>query len=331
MIRANEKTDQIAGKLIAYLRDELNDSTIEYDSPLTQLQGGFETYIYRFKLNGVQKELSRPLILRLYPQSYGTINAIWESTIQNVLAGEGYPVAQAYFTCTDMPVLGGAFFIMDFLPGKPMITAPIEAIPGILGKAHAALHGIDPEPLIKSLNEQGIDENQCRLNNRFDSLQNIANELSWIRDGVDWLMENRPPEPERLAVCHGDFHPLNILIQDGKITGVLDWPTFLIADPALDIANTIVVTTIPSKHLASTVEQDFSSVDWEMTAELYLDAYRSQRLLDSTHLDYYRVMRSVNALIQGFEGQKIWQHPLIVKDLIEFIQKVTEIRITMPD
>ncbi|NQU14358.1 MAG: phosphotransferase [Desulfobacteraceae bacterium] len=331
MIRANEKTDQIAGKLIAYLRDELNDSTIEYDSPLTQLQGGFETYIYRFKLNGVQKELSKPLILRLYPQSYGTINAIWESTIQNVLAGEGYPVAQAYFTCTDMSVLGGAFFIMDFLPGKPMITAPIETIPGILGKAHAALHGIDPEPLIKSLNEQGIDENQCRLNNRFDSLQNIANELSWIRDGVDWLMENRPPEPERLAVCHGDFHPLNILIQDGKITGVLDWPTFLIADPALDIANTIVVTTIPSKHLASTVEQDFSSADWEMTAELYLDAYRLQRLLDSTHLDYYRVMRSVNALIQGFEGQKIWQHPLIVKDLIEFIQKVTEIRITMPD
>ena len=327
----NEGIDQISERLIAYLRDEFNDSMIDYDSPLTQLQGGFETYIYRFKLNGVQKELAKPLILRLYPQFYGTRNAIWESTVQNVLAGEGYPVAQAYFTCTDMSILGGAFFIMDFLPGKPMIMAPIETIPEVLGKTHAALHSIEPEPLIKSLSEQGIDKNTCRLSNRFDWLKDRASKLPWIRDGVDWLIKNRPPEPERLAVCHGDFHPLNILIQDGKITGVLDWSNFLIADPALDIANTIVVTTIPSKHLASTVEQDFSSVDWEMAAELYLDAYRSQRLSDSTHLDYYRVMRSVNALIQGFEGQKVWQHPLIVKDLIEYIHKIAGIRITMPD
>lgn len=212
-----------------------------------------------------------------------------------------------------------------------MITAPIETIPEVLGKTHAALHGINPEPLIKSLSEQGIDKNTLGLSNRFDWLKDRASKLPWIRDGVDWLIKNRPLEPERLAVCHRDFHPLNILIQDGKITGVLDWPGFLIADPALDIANTIVLTTIPSKHLAYTVEQDFSSVDWEMAAELYLDAYRSQRLLDSTHLDYYRVMRSVNAFIQGFDGQKVWQHPLIVKDLIEFIHKITEILITMPD
>ena len=39
MIQINDKnTAQIAGKLITYLRDELNDSTIEYDLPLTQLQ-----------------------------------------------------------------------------------------------------------------------------------------------------------------------------------------------------------------------------------------------------------------------------------------------------
>jgi hypothetical protein len=56
MIHPNEeKTDQIAGRLIAYLRDELNDSTIEYDSLLTQLQGGFETATYQFQLKGVQK------------------------------------------------------------------------------------------------------------------------------------------------------------------------------------------------------------------------------------------------------------------------------------
>lgn len=70
MIHLNGKTDRIAGKLIAFLRDELNDSTIEYDSPLTQLQGGYETATYQFQLKGVQKELNKRLMLRLYPEFY---------------------------------------------------------------------------------------------------------------------------------------------------------------------------------------------------------------------------------------------------------------------
>jgi len=321
--------DQISQKLLAYLKDELDNSTLDYDSPLTQLQGGFETRIYRFKLNGVQQELARPLVLRLYPQFYGTGNAVWESTAQSVLVGQGYPVAQAHFVCTDMSILGGAFFIMDFLPGKPMISQA-ETVPQVLGKTHAALHSIDPEPLIQSLRERGIDKNTYRLSRRFDWLKDRADKLLWIRDGADWLIENRPPEPERLVVCHGDFHPLNILVQDGKVTGVLDWPNFVIADPAFDVANTILLTTIPFKHIASMLEQDLSFVDWEMAAEMYLAAYRSHRPLDGAHLDYYKVRRSVDALIQGFEGQKVWQHPLIVRDLIEYIHKITQIRITMP-
>jgi aminoglycoside phosphotransferase (APT) family kinase protein len=64
------------------------------------------------------------------------------------LAKEAYPVAKAHLICTDKSVLGGAFFIMDFLSGTPMMAAPIEAIPMILGIAHAALHSIDPGSFI---------------------------------------------------------------------------------------------------------------------------------------------------------------------------------------
>ena len=145
-------------------------------------------------------------------------------------------------------------------------------------------------------------------------------------------MQNRPSEPGRLAICHGDFHPLNILIQDGIVTGVLDWPGFLIADPALDIANTILLTTVPFKHLASSLlGPNFASADLERASQLYLDAYRAQLPLDITNIDYYRVRRSIHALIEGFRGHQVWHHSLIVKDLIELVHKATEIRITMPD
>jgi aminoglycoside phosphotransferase (APT) family kinase protein len=324
----NEEVDRVSEKLIAYLRDQLNDPMIGYESPLTQLEGGFETHIYRFELKGAQKEFARPLILRLYPEYSGIGGAVWESIVQNVLAAEGYPVAKAHMLCIDMSILGGAFFIMDLLPGTPLVTAPLETIPELLGRTHAALHSIDPKPLIKSLAEQGIDESMCRLDNRFEGLKDKASKFPWLRDAADWLIEYRPPEPEQRALCHHDFHPGNILVQGGVVTGVLDWPGFLIADPALDVANTTLLVSIPFKHLASTLGLDFSSVDWKSFEQEYLDAYQAEKSLDESHLDYYRVMRCVKALTEGSEGQTVWLHPPILKDLLDNIHSVTGIQIT---
>lgn len=318
----------IAEKLIAYLRDKFKNPHIAYRAPLMQLQGGYETSIYRLTLRGVGDELSQCLVLRLYPLFYGTHRALWESTVQNVLAREGFPVARAHIVCTDMSILGGAFFIMDYLSGQPLMMAPPDTVPALLGKTHAALHSIDPQPLIRTLQEQGIDDSGYSLNSRFDLLKEKARTLPWIREGVRWLIEHRPPEPECLAVCHGDFHPLNILVEDGTVTGVLDWPGFAITDPAFDVANTLVLTTIPAKHLAVSWE-GFSSVDWDAVAEGYVSAYRLHRHLDSTNVAYYRVRRCVAALIEGVEGQKVWQHPLIVNDLIGYIHHITGIQITI--
>jgi hypothetical protein len=81
-----QDVNTLADNLISYLRAKLGNPTIDFASMLTQLQGGYETATYRVELDGVPDELSRPLVLRLYPQSHGTGNAIWESTVQNVLA-----------------------------------------------------------------------------------------------------------------------------------------------------------------------------------------------------------------------------------------------------
>jgi len=329
MNNISKDTDLISKKLIAYLKDVFKSPEIEYNSLLERLQGGYETSTYRFQLKGVAEEISKFLVLRLYPQFYGTQNALWESTVQNVLAGEGYPVAKAHFVCTDMAILGGAFFIMDYLPGQLLLSANPETIPDLMGKTQAELHKIDPQPLIQRLKEQGVSEYSYSLNSRFDWLKDRASKLPWIREAVGWLIDHRPPEPRRLAVCHGDFHALNILVDGGKVSGVLDWPGFAITDPVFDVANTIVLTTIPAKHLTASME-GFSSVDWDGVVALYLSAYRAEKPLDSTNLDYYQVKRCTMALIQGFEGQKVWQHPLIVADLIGYIHEITGIPIQVP-
>jgi aminoglycoside phosphotransferase (APT) family kinase protein len=325
-----QDVETLSDRLISYLRAELGNPALDLGSPLSRIPGGYETATYRFTLDSAPSELSGTLVLRLYPEFYGTRNAIWESTVQNELIGEGYPVAQVHIVCTDMSILGGAFFIMDHLPGQLLAVAPPESVPELLGEAHADLHNIDPTPLIKALDDKGIAEYDYRLSSRLDWLGDKAEALPWLRRAVTWLLEHRPPEPEHLSVCHGDFHPLNILYADGKVTGVLDWPGFTVTDPVFDVANSIVIITIATKHLAASMD-GVPSADWDLMADVYLAAYRARRPLDETNLDYYRVRRCLMALVQGVEGQKIWQHPLIVGDLLAFILDITGIQIVVPD
>jgi aminoglycoside phosphotransferase (APT) family kinase protein len=322
--------DRFNLKLLTYLRKQLNDGQITFKTEPAQVHGGFETQIYSFQLKGTPEELNHPLVLRLYPEWYGTGNAIWESTIQNVLKEEAFPVAKAYFLCTDLSILGGAFFIMDYLPGKPMVMAPMESVPVLLGKNHALLHQIDPEPLVSAIHAAGLDRDVLFAGFRFEAFKKRASEFPWLRQVVEWLVENRPAEPSQLVICHGDYHPLNILVEDEKVTGVLDWSGFLIGDPAIDIGNTLVLITIPFKHVAPTLGFDFSNVDFQEVADIYLQAYQSEKPVDQTHLDYYQVNRCTNALIEGAQGQPVWQHPPIIRDLLAYIDSITGIRIQLP-
>lgn len=321
---------KIEDKLIVYFRNKLQNSMIGYDEPLIPLEGGCETQMYRFKLKGAPKGLSIPLVLRLYPQVYSTRNAVLEKTIQNVLAEEGFPVAHVYFICKDMRILGGSFLIMEFLYGNLMLTSPFELIPDMLADAHANLHKLKPDQLINSLHEQGIKD--FRFSHNFDRIFDKYRKYTWLQPGIEWLKENRPDDEDHLVICHGDFHYLNILISEEKVSGIIDWSCFLIANPALDIANTIVIITMVSKHLLPSAIKSFSSVNWEIFAQKYLNAYQKYNpLMNIKYLSYYMVRRCFEAIMQGIEGQKALQHPLIVKEMIKYIGSTTGIHIPIPD
>lgn len=318
--------DQIAGKLITHLKSVYPDYNLEYAVPLTQLKGGIETATYQFQIKGGPQELNQPLILRLYPEKRGAEDAVWESSVQNALSIRGYPVARAHNICADKAILGGAFYLMEFLPGQPLWNAPFDTISDLLGKTHADLHKIDPEPLVQSLRKQGFNENWFHFRTDFFAALIMAakdGQLPWTRAMLDWLQQNRPPEPEQMAICHGDFHPLNILLQDGKVSGVLDWH-LSIADPVLDVANTIRLISMVQHFSIPGAE----AIDWEAFIQKYLAAYRSQLPLDLTHLDYYRVLQNLVFIFDNGDRQAL-QIPSLIKATLEFIHKVTGIQITI--
>lgn len=309
--------DRISSRLLAYLRDQLDDPRLEIVSTPQAILGGNQSSVYRFELAGARDDLSKPLVLRLNPREDPAAIA-WQGPLQNALAREGLPVPRVHFVGTDRSILGGPFLIMDLLHGEPLIRFP-GILHQTLGRAHAELHGVDPGFLIRALNEQGVPDARYRITSQVEWLRDRSIRAPWIRDGLGWIVENRPPEPSALALCHRDFHALNVLVQDGTVSGILDWGGLLIADPAFDVANTIMLLTIPGRHLMGS--------DAKLRAEPYLASYRSHRPLDDANLGYYGVLRCLTALVRGFLGAPIYQHPRVVEDLAAYVREISGVEI----
>jgi len=55
--------------------------------------------------------------------------------------------------------------------------------------------------------------------------------------GLDELLDRAAalPPPEPLAVCHGDLHFRQLLVDGGHLTGIIDWVDVCRSDPGVDL------------------------------------------------------------------------------------------------
>jgi aminoglycoside phosphotransferase (APT) family kinase protein len=66
---------------------------------------------------------------------------------------------------------------------------------------------------------------------------------------MEWAGPVEPALRERLlggaphpaALLHLDYHPLNVMTDGARVTGVLDWPNARVGDPRADLARTVVL------------------------------------------------------------------------------------------
>lgn len=320
-MRSYYNSTDIEDKLLSYLRSELDNPHIAFISAPTPVTGGFDTIIYRFQIKGAPEELSRPLVLRVFARDPNPYRALFESVVQNALASSGYPAPRAFFTCNDVDTFGASFMIMELMPGHPMFEEPENAIPKMLAKSHLHLHSIDTGPVRDAVMSAGIERKYVSFEWRLRWLkERIETEgHEWLFRGLRWVDENRQGQPERLAVIHGDFHPLNILVDDGRVSGVLDWSGFLLADPAYDIAVTRVLGTVAAPS------------DWLQMVRLYYDHYQDERPVDAEKVEYYEAFRCLWALLEAAEGHSGWSQPEVMRRLSDRFEKITGVMIHLPN
>jgi len=301
-----ELTDaDFSERLIALLRRELHVPSLTYAEPPVRLTGGFDTLIHRFTLNTPPNGWSGPLVVRLYRDAEGPARARFERVVQVVISAQGFPAPRPILSHDEVGRVGGAFIIMPCIPGRTMMAAMMgpEIFRSIaaLAAMHVALHALDPAALVESLESAG-----CPL----ESLDS-SRLLEWLRSeigraglhalvpGLEWLERSRPIERSRV-ICHGDFHPLNILVKRGKVTGVVDWSAGFvrISEPEYDVGATSALIALGPVDLPGPL-MPFANAARRWIVSRYLRAYAQQRPLDPERLRYYEALRLLAFLTEA--------------------------------
>jgi aminoglycoside phosphotransferase (APT) family kinase protein len=358
---------EVADRLLALLRTELRKPDLTFAEPPTRVIGGFDTMIYAFRLRGAAEEWSQPLILRVFRLHDDPKQARREGAVQTILAQLGYPAPGVLLTCEDKDAFGGAFIVMERLAGRMMLADVFKPsrlyfllprilidIPRILAETQARLHALDPEPLLRALDAidlpagrsvpRGISDRMTSVDAQLDHMQRRidAAGLDWLKPGLEWLREHRPPEPEQRVICHGDFHPLNILMKGGDVTGVIDWAMTTVADPAFDVGNTRVLLEMAPMEFPFAVEW-IAKVVRPLLARRYYDAYRRHRGVDPNAVRYYEAMRCPTelvlvgerrladaGLIEPRAGPNVWGAPRPRNRLMSRFREITGIALALP-
>ena len=112
---------------------------------------------------------------------------------------------------------------------------------------------------------------QSILTNYAESLQSSEFSAA-VGEAIIWIIGNLHADSLHPSLIHGDLHQINVFVNKGQITGILDVDTATFASPKLELAR---IRYTHFRQMAPENEGDFiagySSV-WGDTTELLADA-----------------------------------------------------------
>jgi hypothetical protein len=165
-------------------------------------------------------------VLKLYQPGIGPERARHEAMVLDAVSTTSLRVPVSFGI---VQVDGRWGLRMSRLAGRPLGLPAPGSDPTALVTALALVH-----QRVLSFQVQGLPHLATRLAERIDG---VAQLTSGERSRVPARLQSLPGG-DRL--CHGDFHPLNI-IADGDNLGVIDWLDATSGPPAADIARTWIM------------------------------------------------------------------------------------------
>ncbi|MET0927890.1 MAG: phosphotransferase family protein [Aeromicrobium sp.] len=168
-----------------------------------------------------------------------------EHRVMAALAPTPVPVPAMVALCEDVDVIGAPFYVMQRVAGTPYSRAsqlePLGAdrtrvITERMVDTLVALHAVDHRAV--GLGEFGRPEGYiARQVSRWKKqlVASTSRELPGMDELVFYLDSTSPAEGEG-TIVHGDFRLDNLLVEDDRVTAVLDWEMSTLGDPLADVA-----------------------------------------------------------------------------------------------
>ena len=173
-----------------------------------------------------------------------------EFAVMRGLHGTDMPVPQMQVLCEDESVIGRAFYIMEYMPGRVlwdqslpgMTPAERGAIYGEMNRVIAALHSVDYAA-------QGL-ANYGKPGNYFERqigrwskqyLASVTQPIPEMDRLMQWLPANMPDsarDASRVSIVHGDYRLDNLVFHptEPRVVAVLDWELSTLGHPLADFS-----------------------------------------------------------------------------------------------
>jgi aminoglycoside phosphotransferase (APT) family kinase protein len=203
----------------------------------------------------------------------------------------GVTVPEPLWYCDDVTVTGRPFYLMRRIGGEALGSrivrhAPHDKLAQRLGRELAIIHTITPPR--EELAFLDLPKNTPARDSiaKYRAYLDVEPEphpaLEW---GLRWLELNAPATDE-IVLAHHDFRTGNYMVDDGELTGVLDWEFAGWSDPHEDLA-----------WFCAKCWRFGSSYDAGGIAnrEKFFDAYEAQsgRIINRDIIPYWEVMAHV--------------------------------------
>lgn len=207
---------------------------------LEEVNLGWETELFTFRSNGCGEK--RNLVLRIFSGDHADKKAVKEYNLMKKLGEVGYPVPSVYHLDTSAEIIGKPFIIMEQVMGQTFEASyhkgSKEEITHLI-RLLVDLHKLDISQFSNLPNLSIISIE--RLVEKFDVISKAH--APWLSPVIDWLRKNMPMNSDNYALCHNDYHGMNVILDKDDNPYVIDWGAAGICDPRLDLAWTILLYT----------------------------------------------------------------------------------------
>lgn len=197
-----------------------------------------------------------------------------EYRILKALEGSDVPVPRVRALCEDESIIGVAFYVMDFVPGRIFRDATLPEVPLAERAAYfmaanrvlATLHRVDWHRL--GLQDFGRHEGYyTRLIRRWTQQYQASRQapVAAMEHLIAWLPQNIPAEADgaqRTCITHGDYRMENLMFHPTRpeVVAVLDWELCTLGHPLSDLSYSALAWHMPAGILRGYGDQDLQAL-----------------------------------------------------------------------